>query len=115
MKHIIRAKFPEDKEFTTIPSKIKALIEKNPDECFDFVIGESVRIKQKDGTITTKWKNQKGIKTKNSVGEKFIIKLKTASYEVEVIENGYCKIKKQETKINEVLTFTQFLNNYEVL
>jgi hypothetical protein len=110
MKYIIRAKFPEYNEFITIPSKIKSLIEKHDDESFDFVVGDLEIVKQKKpAKEIEKWTNQKRINTKKCIGDKYLLKTKTALYEVEIVDEGFCKIKEKSEKTNEVLTFTQFL------
>ena len=89
-------------------------MKKNEDESFDFVIGDLEIVHQKKPKKDVeKWTNQKRINSKNVIGEKFLLKTKTESYEIEVIKDGYCKIKKVEEKITEKLKYIKLFEEYK--
>ena len=95
------------KELVSVASKIKNMIQKHPEDTFDFVIGDLEEDPKK--AKKAKYKDQKRVNTKNLKGEKFKLELKGGDVVVSVNDKGYAKIE----SVNEdasVPVFSDFLN-----
>lgn len=89
----------------SIPSKIKSLIQKNPDLFFEFVIGELEDDPKK--AKKAKYKNQRKVHTKELKGKSFTLQLKGGDVTVKVDKDGHPRI---ETNENYLVAFSDFLN-----